>query len=160
VELGPALLPASINENGLAKARPLLASTHFEGGATEIWPGTRPRCDLGPTVIPVVFHSLFAGLVSPFSDFLFAILEHYEICLLHLHHNSILVLALFMYLCEAFLGVMPSVVLFRTFYSLRISSGNHCFGGASFHIDDEMGKFLIDMKISKKVENFRLLGLC
>ena len=133
-----------------------MASVHFEGGTTEIWPGSVPRRDLGPMVIPVFFHSLFAGLVPPFSDFFYAILEHYEICLLHLHPNSVLVLALFAYLYEAFLGVMPSVALFRTFYSLRVfSSRNHHSGGASFRIDDEMGKVFIDMKISKKVESFR-----
>jgi hypothetical protein len=53
-ELGPALLPATItNENGLAKARPLLASTPFEGGATKIWLGSHPRRDLRHTVVPV-----------------------------------------------------------------------------------------------------------
>lgn len=107
-------------------------------------------------MVPVFFHSLFAGLVPPFFDFLLAILEHDEIRLLHLHPNCILVLALFAYLCEAFLGVMPSVALFRTFYSLRaFSSGSYRSRGASFRINDEMGKVFIDMKISKKVENFR-----
>ena len=61
---------------------------------------------------------------SAFSDFLCAFLGHYQIHLLHVQPNSILLRSIFSYLYEAFLGVMPSVALFRTFYSLRISAVN------------------------------------
>ena len=33
--------------------------------------------------------------------------------MLHLHPNAVLILATFAYACEAFVGVMPSVALFR-----------------------------------------------
>ncbi|KAE8798871.1 hypothetical protein D1007_25839 [Hordeum vulgare] len=107
-------------------------------------------------MVPIFFHSLFAALVPPFFDFLLAIPEHYGIRLLLLHPNSILVLALFAYLCESFLGLMSFVALFRTFYSLQVfSSRNYHPGGASFHIDDEMCMIFVDTKISEKVEKFR-----
>ena len=46
------------------------------------------------------------------------ILACYQICILYLHPNAILTLAIFAYFCEAYLGVMPSVALFRSFYAL------------------------------------------
>lgn len=60
-----------------------------------------------------------------------------------------------MYLYEAFLGVVSSVALFRTCYCLRTSARSPCAGGASFRVDHKMGKLLINMKILKKVENFK-----
>ncbi|KAE8774590.1 hypothetical protein D1007_53019 [Hordeum vulgare] len=113
VEIGSSLLPSTItSESGLTMAPPMESSKHYEGGATNIWMGSRPRHDLGPTMVSIFFHSFFTEFVSPFSNLLLTILEHYKIHILHLHPNSVLVLALFAYLYEAFLGVMSSVVLF------------------------------------------------
>ena len=56
------------------------------------------------------------------------ILEAYQIQLLHLHPNSILILAIFAYLCEAYVGIRPSVALFRSFYSLRSTAQNEQLG--------------------------------
>ena len=61
---------------------------------------------------PIFLHTLYAGRVPPFSDFLLAILEVYQIQLLHLHPNSILILAIFAYFCETYIGIHPSVALF------------------------------------------------
>ena len=64
---------------------------------------------------PVFTHALMAGLVPPFSAFFLEILRHYRVHLLHLHPTLITILATFAYLCEAFLGVEPSVAFFRHF---------------------------------------------
>lgn len=106
-------------------------------------------------MVAVFFHSLFGGLVPPFFDFLLAIFEHYQIRLLHLRPNSILILAVFTYLCEAYLGVMLSVELFRTFYNPWISVGQHRSACASFRMDDNRDKLIIDMRVHKKAERFR-----
>ena len=143
------------NEEGLDKVRPMTACDHNEWKATRIWPASRPARELEATTFPFFIHSVFAGLVPLFSDFLCAILDHYQIHLLHLQPNSIFLLAIFAYLCEAFLGVMPSVALWRCFYSLRITAGNQRSGCASFRIADGMAEKIINMRIAKKVEGFR-----
>ena len=110
---------------------------------------------------PIFLHTLFAGLVPPFSDFLMAVLETYQIQLLHLHPNSILILSIFAYLCEAYVGVRPSVELFRSFYALRSTAPGECTGCVSFRIADARSRNYIPIawvgensitKITKKVE--------
>ena len=59
---------------------------------------------------PAFLHSIVVGLVPPFSDFLLAILTHYDIHLLHLQPNFIAIISIFTFFCEVFLGVMPSVL--------------------------------------------------
>ena len=67
--------------------------------------------------------SIIAGLVPPFSEFFYAILRHYGLQALHLHPNSILLLSIFAFYCEGYVGVMPSVALLRHFFFLRINDG-------------------------------------
>ena len=61
---------------------------------------------------------VLAGLVPPFSPFLVATLEEFGLHLVHLTPNAILMLALFAHACEMFMGVRPSVELFRHFFSI------------------------------------------
>ena len=60
-----------------------------------------------------------------------AILDTYQIQLLHLHPNSILILSIFAYLCEAYIGVRPSVDLFRSIYALRLTAHNERTGSTT-----------------------------
>ena len=55
--------------------------------------------------------AVIAGLLPPFSEFFYAVLRHYKLQALHLHPNSILLLSIFAYYCEAHVEVMPSVAL-------------------------------------------------
>ena len=50
---------------------------------------------------------------------------------MHLHPNSVLLLSIFAYYCEAYLGVMPSVALLRHFFFLSVSE-THISGCANF----------------------------
>ena len=64
----------------------------------------------------VIFHDFCAaGLVPPFSEFFLAVLETYGLHMLHLHPNAVVTLSLFAYACEAYVGVAPSIALFRHF---------------------------------------------
>ena len=137
-----------------------MAAATNEWGKTRLWPGSTRRRELDATAYPFFHHAIAAGLVAPFSPFFLAILEHYQIQLLHLHPNSITILAVFAFTCEAFLGIKPSVALFRHFYSLRITAGNQCSGCVSFRAEktgkkEDDWKF-IPMNWSKKVEDFRM----
>jgi hypothetical protein len=72
------------NEEGLQKIRHLVGSVANEWGATAVKSGSTMRADLSTTEYPFFLHSIIAGLVPPFSPFFRMILEHYQICVLHL----------------------------------------------------------------------------
>jgi hypothetical protein len=69
-----------------------------------------------------VFFTAYAlvRLVPPLSSFL-TLLEYYGLQLQHLSPNSTLV-AIFVHLCEMYVGVWPSVWLFRCFFMLKVAS--------------------------------------
>ncbi|KAE8774441.1 hypothetical protein D1007_53216 [Hordeum vulgare] len=78
-----------------------------------------------------------------------------EIHALHLDPRSILLLSSFAFLWEASLGVPPSVVLLRHFFSVRLTAPDKRYGCASFHVMDAMVGECIDMEISLFAEGFR-----
>ena len=59
-------------------------------------------------------------------------LSHYQIHLMHLRPESITLLALFAFVCEAMVGIPPSVALLCHFFSLRLSDPTQCSGCVSF----------------------------
>jgi hypothetical protein len=61
-----------------------------------------------------------ARLVPPFSYFL-TLLEMYGLQLQHLMPHSITLVVDFVHLCEMYMGMWPSVCLFRLFHVLRYS---------------------------------------
>jgi hypothetical protein len=68
----------------------------------------------------MVFSSFFQwGFGLPAYDFLRGLLQHYQIELVHLNPNSILQIAVFVHLCEAFLGIPPSFPLFKNYFFLK-----------------------------------------
>jgi hypothetical protein len=73
-----------------------------------------------------------AGLVPPLSSFLM-LLEYYGLQLHHLSPNSIALVAIFVHLCEMYVGVRPSVRLFRCFFVLKaVSTHPPLIGGHYF----------------------------
>jgi hypothetical protein len=63
-----------------------------------------------------------AGLVPPQSSFFLTLLEYYRLQLQHLSPNSIALVAIFVHLCEMYVGVWPSAQLFRCFFMLNATS--------------------------------------
>src|SRR5664279_2030701 len=143
------------NEEAVNKVRYLAAAETNEWGATTLRPGSTRPADLAVTEYPFFLHTLFAGLVPPFSSFFLAVLEHYQIHPLHLQPNSVTVLSIFAFLCEAYVGVKPSVELLRCFYSLRITAGDQCSGCVSFRHHEGTASSIIPIKLDKKVEDYR-----
>ena len=84
------------------------------------WPASRAVVDMTTTEIPIHLHALWAGLIPPFSAFFNAVLEHYQIHMLHLDPQSMTLLAVFAFVCEAMVGIAPSVALLRHFFSLHL----------------------------------------
>ncbi|KAI5000736.1 hypothetical protein ZWY2020_010695 [Hordeum vulgare] len=99
---GPApatpLLRCSLSKDvALTPVLPWTASESNEHGRTLIWPGAIAKRPASKAIYPFFLHSVFARLVSPFSSFLTAILNHYGIQALHLQANSILLLSSSLY---------------------------------------------------------------
>jgi hypothetical protein len=88
---------------------------------------------------------LVAGMVSPMSLFLHATLSMYGVVLAHLHPNALLTLAIFQYLCEAFVGLRPSVALFRVFFEARLDASGAISYCLSFHLRSSMVTHFISM---------------
>ena len=97
----------------MEKFRPIGSGRHNENGTTVRTPVRFGRHAVG--LYPFFIQTFFAGLVPPFSLFMEEILACYQICILHLHPNAVLTLAIFAYLCESYLGVAPSLVFFWSF---------------------------------------------
>jgi hypothetical protein len=74
-----------------------------------------------------------AGLVPPLSSFFLTLLEYYGLQLHHLSPNSIALVVIFVHLCEMYVGVRPSVRLFRCFFVLKaVSTHPPLIGGHYF----------------------------
>jgi hypothetical protein len=102
----------------------------------QIWRGvTVPTEDTDESVVYVPF--LIRGLALPISPFFRGLLNFYDLNLTHLNPNSILQVAIFVHLCEAFLGILPHFKLWRYLYHcwLGMAGGQHqLVGGASLEL--------------------------
>jgi hypothetical protein len=68
----------------------------------------------------VVLSSFFQhGFGIPTCEFLYGLLHHYEIELVHLNPNPILQIIVFVHLCEAFLDEPPNFTLFKSYFLLK-----------------------------------------
>src|SRR3954462_6996189 len=105
----------------------------------------------GSTFYPLFVSAIASGLVPPFSEFFLSVLRHYKLQALHLHPNSVLLLAIFAYYCEVHVGVQPSVALLRHYFSQRVSRGSPS-ACASFIA---YGGVIAISKPGKRIEAFR-----
>ena len=69
--------------------------------------------------IVVFSHFFYGGFALPTSKFFRGILNFYGISLHHLNPNSIVHIANFVHVCEAFLGIKPHFALFRRIFFLK-----------------------------------------
>src|SRR3954468_17979984 len=119
----PALDSPNVSEASLTRLRRMAAAQGIDG-AQVFKDGSATPEGRGSTFYPLFVSSIAAGLVPPFSEFFFSVLRHYNLQALHLHPNSVLLLAIFAYYCEAHVGVQPSVALLHHYFSLRVSRGS------------------------------------
>ena len=112
------VIPRSrLNETGLTILKKTLVPAGRRGETVVRLATHPPDPDANETVIFASF--ITAGLLPLFSAFFLAVLEDFGVQLLHLSPNSVVILAIFAHLCEMFVGVMPSVTLFRHYFVLR-----------------------------------------
>src|SRR3954471_13133108 len=119
----PALDSPNVSEASLARLHRMAAAQGIDG-AQVFKVGSATPEGRGSTFYPLFVSSIAAGLVPPFSESFLSVLRHYDLQALHLHPNSILLLAIFAYYCEAHVGVQPSVALLRHYFYLRVTRGS------------------------------------
>jgi hypothetical protein len=119
------ILPASRFRSGSdhTKLRRLLRwqSPGYNG---RVWCGAVPLGDLQPGEFIFFTSYALAGVMPPFSSF-FVLLEWYGLQLHHLLPHSIALVVIFIHFCKMYVGVWPSVRLFRLFHMLRSSGRGH-----------------------------------
>ncbi|KAE8767460.1 hypothetical protein D1007_61174 [Hordeum vulgare] len=78
-----------------------------------------------------------------------------QIHALYLDPSSLVLLSVFAFLCEAFVGVTPSMALLRYFFSLDLVSKEQCSGCASLKTVDALVPGALDAELLRKAEGFR-----
>ena len=96
-----------LNREGSDKVSSAIATIFNECGRTTVWPASHFSIDRIVTEVRYFADALWAGLVPPFSDFFNAVLSHYQIHMIHLGPESITLLAVFAFICEAMMGIIP-----------------------------------------------------
>jgi hypothetical protein len=91
--------------------------------------------DTHESVVFVPFLIWVLGL--PISPFFCSLLDFYSLNLIHLNPNSILQIAIFVHLCEAYLRISPHFGLWKYLYYCKsgMAGGQHqVVGGASLEL--------------------------
>jgi len=89
--------------------------------------------------------------------FLRKLLHYYGIALCHLNPNSILHLAIFINLCEAYLGIDAHFNLFRYFFCLKPFSGSGApkvVGGVYLVLQDGMASEYITVPLNSSMKGW------
>jgi hypothetical protein len=92
------------------------------GLAERIHAGAVPLSDLAAGEFVLFTSYISCGLALPISPFFLLLLEKFGLQLQHLTPHSVLQAAIFVHLCEMFVGVAPCTSLFRYFFVL-VKSG-------------------------------------
>ena len=86
--------------------------------------------------------------------------------MLHLDPQSVTLLAVFAFVCEAMVGIAPSVALLRHFFSLHLTNPKQCSGCLSFQAVTATAGSGIDCDLPPSTSEFRMrwvyvdVGVC
>ena len=147
----PGLEAPNVSAKNLAVTQLLTVGENNDKGETTLRAGSTVPEAPKSSYYPFFMGSIVTGLIPLFFDYFYAVLQHYGLHALHLHPNSVLLLSIFAFYCEAYVVVMPSVALLRHFFFLRINDG-HTSGCANFIV---AGKANAISKAGKKADGFR-----
>nr|CAH66337.1 OSIGBa0097I24.5 [Oryza sativa] len=96
-----------------------------------------------------------AGLVPPFSSFFMDVLDFYDLQMAHLTPNAVMTLVIFAHLCEMFIGVRPSLRLFRWFFTVQSVSPPSVVGGCYFQPRGPVLNRYIPCALRKKWDDWK-----
>jgi hypothetical protein len=103
-----------------------------------------------PDEIPMFTRFVEHGLALPGSNFFKGLLEYYGIEYLNLNPNSIFHTSVFIYFCEAFLGIKPHSVLFWKFFRVKpeLSANDpRVVGGAGIQMREDAAEQYLAYKL-------------
>jgi hypothetical protein len=95
------------------------------------------------------------------SSFFRALLDFYSFNLTHLNPNSILQIAIFVHLCEAYLGISPHFGLWKYVYHCKpgTTSGQHqVVGGTSLELRRGRKVDYLDIPLMNNIKGWRFEG--
>jgi hypothetical protein len=118
---------------------------------------TVPTEDTHESVVYVPF--LIHGLALPISPFFRGLLDFYKLNLTHLNPNSILQVAIFVHLCDAFLGILPHFGVWRYLYHCRpgMAGGQHqLVDGTSLELHGGRKVEYLDIPLKDPIKGWRL----
>jgi hypothetical protein len=95
------------------------------------------------------------GFGVPTGDFLHGLLHFYRIELVHLAPNSITIIATFIHLCEAYLGIAPRFHLWCHFFELKKTGKGVIVGSVSFMLLRNMKPVYIDLALSDNTTGWK-----
>ena len=119
------------------------------------WPASRAEIDRMATEVSIYLHALWAGLIHPFCDLFNAMLSQYQINALHLDPQSIILLVVFAFVCEAMVGIAPSVDFLHHFFSLHQTDPLQCSRCVSLQAVAATAGSGIKFELSPVLEGFR-----
>ena len=82
-------------------------------------------------------------------------LEHYQIHMLHLDPQSVTLLAVFAFVCEAMVGITPSVALLCHFFLLHLTGPRQSSGCVGFQAVAATAGMRTDFEIPSSTCEFR-----
>jgi hypothetical protein len=118
------------------------------GLAGRIRAGAAPLGDLAVEELMLFVSYISCGLALPISPFFLLLLEEFGLQLQHLTPHSILQAAIFVHLCEVFIGVAPCTSLFCHFFVL-VKSGK---------ARDHLGAYYFQMRPDSAVAYISTFG--
>jgi hypothetical protein len=104
-----------------------------------------PTEGTGETVVFIAHIERRFGI--PTCDFLCRLLQFHRIELVHLAPNSIIIIATFIHLCEAYLGIAPHFHFWRHFFELKKTGKGMVIGSVSFMLRRNMMSEYIDQAL-------------
>ena len=84
-----------------------------------------------PGEYPFFADYFWCGLCPPYSEFFIDIMYTYGFQLLDFTPNAVTCMSVFAHLCENFIGVHPSIALFRHYFTPRIQKGDALSGSVT-----------------------------
>jgi hypothetical protein len=143
------------DEESLDRVRRLLGWTGPET-RDGIRAGFSPLGVLRPGEFVLFISYILCGLGLPISTFFLLLLEDYGLQIQHLTPHSILQAAIFVHLCEMFVGVRPCVALFRHYFVLKSTGkGNSEVGAYYFQLRTGMAASYLPGVSPGKWDNWR-----
>ena len=145
--------PGVVKVKAVDSLKRMVASRHFEGGASVV--KLSHALDLDALDVPFFSCFLAMGLVPPISRFCLAVLSSYGLLISQLHPHAVLIMAAFQHLCEGFVGVTPSVALFRHIYHLRVDAPPVPAGGVTWCLRSNFSREYVNGELLSMWEEWR-----